>query len=85
METETLETFLENLGLISSLDLFRKQNLDLDILKTLTEKDLKDVLVEIKLPIGDRIRIITKMKEFRDGGKYTSFSRNCIFVREGKM
>lgn len=67
METETLETFLENLGLISSLDLFRKQNLDLDILKTLTEKDLKDVLVEIKLPIGDRIRIITKMKEFRDG------------------
>lgn len=83
MEKETLETFLENLRLISSLDLFRDQNLDLDILKTLTEEELKGVLMEMKLPIGDRIRIIAKMKEIRDEGKCTIFSHN--FVREGKV
>lgn len=69
MEIETIEEFLQNLGLKSSIDLFRQQKLDFDLLQRLSEHELKDILIEINIPIGDRINIITKMKEIRDNGK----------------
>lgn len=69
MEIETIEEFLQNLGLESSIDLFRHQKLDLDLLQRLPEHELKDILIEINIPIGDRIKITTKMKEIRDNGK----------------
>lgn len=78
MESETIETFLENLGLESSLYLFRQQKLDLDALKRLTEDDLKGFLMEMNIPIGDRIKITTKMKEIKDDGKCAIPNRNCI-------
>lgn len=69
MEIETIEEILQNLGLESSIDLFRQQKLDLDLLQRLSEHELKDIFIEIKIPIGDRINIITKIKEIRDNGK----------------
>lgn len=69
MEIETIEEFLQNLGLESSIDLFRHQKLDLDLLQRLPEHELKDILIEINIPIGDQIKITTKMKEIRDNGK----------------
>lgn len=69
MEIETIEEFLQNLGLESNIDLFRHQKLDLDLLQRLPEHELKDILIEINIPIGDRIKITTKMKEIRDNGK----------------
>lgn len=69
MEIETIEEFLQNLGLESSIDLFRHQKLDLDLLQRLPEHELKDILIEINIPIGDRIKITTNMKEIRDNGK----------------
>lgn len=69
MEIETIEEFLQNLGLESSIDLFRHQKLDLDLLQRLPEHELKDILIEINIPIGDRIKITTKLKEIRDNGK----------------
>lgn len=69
MEIETIEEFLQNLGLESSVDLFRQQKLDFDLLQRLPEHELKDILIEINIPIGDRINIMTKMKEIRDNGK----------------
>lgn len=85
MENETLETFLEDLELKSSLDLFRDQKLNLDILKTLTEEELRGVLKELKLPIVDRMRILEKIKEIRGTGKCTIFSSKCIFSKERKV
>lgn len=78
MENETIETLLQNLGLESSLDLFRHQHIDLDALKLLTEDELKGVLMELNLPIGHRIKITAKLKEIRDGGKCTIYSIYCI-------
>lgn len=69
MEIETIEEFLQNLGLKSSIDLFRQQQLDFDLLQRLSEHELKDILIEINIPIGDRINIIRKIKEIRDTGK----------------
>lgn len=69
MEIDTIEAFLQNLGLENSIDLFRHQKLEFDSLEKLPEHELKAILTDMNIPIGDRIKITTKMKEIKDEGK----------------
>lgn len=66
MEIDTIEAFLQNLGLENSIDLFRHKKLEFDSLEKLPEHELKAILTEMNIPIGDRIKITTKMKEIKD-------------------
>lgn len=48
MKSETIKIFLESLGKESSLDVFKK-DVDLDLLMSLSENDLRDMLMHLKL------------------------------------
>lgn len=48
MKSETIKTFLESLGKESSLDVFKK-DVDLDLLMSLSENDLRDMLMHLQL------------------------------------
>ena len=57
---ESLESFLQSIGEDRHLDTFMENEIDMELLKTLPEKKLKDLLAEIGLKPGTRMKIITK-------------------------
>nr|XP_022297006.1 uncharacterized protein LOC111106572 [Crassostrea virginica] len=62
METETIETFLNNLGYGRFLDTFIENEVDLQLLLTLSENDRKETLKELVLPVGVRMKILHEIK-----------------------
>lgn len=65
MEKETLESFLRRLKIDVSIDVFKKEDIDLDCLKSLSEEDLQETLKEVKLSIGNRIKICSEIKALK--------------------
>lgn len=63
MESETIETFLESLGMESSLDVFKKEKIDFHLLMTLTENELREVLMQLKLTPGGIYKIIRRIQQ----------------------
>lgn len=70
MESESIKSFLLSMGLEKFVDLFKEHELELDVLKTLSEVEVKDVLKEIGIPLGHRLRISKKIKDTKADGKY---------------
>lgn len=62
MEKETLESFLRRLNIDVSVEIFKKEDIDLHLLKSLSEEELKGTLKEIELSIGNRMKIIKALK-----------------------
>lgn len=52
MEKENIESFLHRLRMDDELDAFKREDLDLDLLKELSEADLKTTLKDLNLTIG---------------------------------
>eukprot|EP00105_Crassostrea_gigas_P015425 XP_011432417.1 PREDICTED: GTPase IMAP family member 7 isoform X2 [Crassostrea gigas] len=62
MEKETLESFLCRLNIDVSIEIFKKEDIDLDLLKSLSEEELKGTLKEIEVSIGNRMKILKALK-----------------------
>lgn len=58
MADESLASFLEKLGLGDTIDALKKEDIDLDLLQTLTAEDLKDTGISL----GKRLKIIDAIK-----------------------
>lgn len=73
MDIETIEKLLQSLELESHINLFKQNELGLELLMSLSESELKEALTELKLPLGNRLLIIKKIQEIKAGGKFTLF------------
>lgn len=65
MDKETLESFLRRLEIHVSKEVFQKEGIDLDWLKSLSEDDLEKTLKELKLTIFNRWKICTEIKALK--------------------
>lgn len=65
MDKETLESFLSRLGIHGSIEVFQKEGIDLDWLKSLSEDDLEKTLKELKLTIVNRWKICKEIKALK--------------------
>lgn len=74
MDKETIQSFLQQLGLDDKLEKFEEEDITLDLLLDLSEKDLAETLKEMNLKIGKQMRI---RKEIRDLN-----SRKSLYVLE---
>lgn len=63
MDMETIQSFLRRLGLDDEVEKFEEEDITLDLLLDLSEKDLAETLKEMNLKIGKQMRI---RKEIRD-------------------
>lgn len=62
METETLEYLLSRLNIDVNIDVFKKEDIDLEFLKSLSEEELEKTLKEVKLSIGNRTKIFKYLR-----------------------
>lgn len=75
MEIESIEKLLQDLGLGSQVNLFKQNELGLKLLMSLSDRELKEALTELKLPLGNRLLIIKKIREIKDRGKFALFRK----------
>lgn len=71
MESETVETLLQSLQLDKFIPLFDENEIDLGLLMELSERELKDILTEIELSLGNRYKIAKRIQKNKAVGKYT--------------
>lgn len=57
MDMETIQSFLRRLGLDDEVEKFEEEDITLDLLLDLSEKDLAETLKEMNLKIGKQMRI----------------------------
>lgn len=65
METEPIETFLENLGLQRYLDRFKESEVDLVLLLDLSENEFNKISENLKLPIGAHMKIFKGLQSLK--------------------
>lgn len=70
MERETIETLLQSLQLDMLITLFNENDIDLGLLMELSETELKDLLTEVNLTLGNRYKIANRLQKIKAGGKY---------------
>lgn len=70
MEIETIETLLQSLQLDKLITLFNENDIDLKLLMELSETELKDLLTEVNLSLGNRYKIAKRLQKIKAGGKY---------------
>ena len=68
METATIEPFLQKLGYERFIDTFIENEVDLGLLTSLSEKDIKETLKELALPVGVRMKILQEIKLMKERG-----------------
>lgn len=54
MESKTIETLLQSLQLDKLITLFNENDIDLALVTELSERELNDLLTEMKLSLGNR-------------------------------
>lgn len=69
-DLETIETFLQSLGLENLVTPFKKNDIDLELLMELYDNELKEILIELNITIGNRCRIMRKIQKMKLDGKY---------------
>lgn len=67
MDNETIESLLHRLNIDDSIDAFKQQDIDLDLLLEISEDDLKETLqdTKLKLTIGKQKKIILEIKKLK--------------------
>lgn len=81
MESKTIETFLRSLGLDNLTITFQENDVGFDLLMDLTDAELKELLIEIQVSPGNRLRITKGIERFKAGGMYTrhrDILRHCL-------
>lgn len=67
---ETIETFLKSLGLEKFVTSFQENEIEFKLLMDLPEPELKNMLIEMNLPIGSRYKIMQKIRNLIANGKF---------------
>lgn len=67
---ESTETFLRKLGQERFIEIFLDNELDLDILKSLSEDELKETFKELNLPLGPRMKIFKGVQSLKGEGEW---------------
>lgn len=67
-ETETIETILESLGLEHLISSFQDADINIELLMDATDEEVKDVLTDIQITPGNRLRIMKQIKRLKAGG-----------------
>lgn len=70
MESETTETLLQRLQLDKLIPLFYELDIDLGLLMELSETELKELMTEMKLSLGNRYKIAKRLQKIKAGSKY---------------
>lgn len=70
MENTTMQTVLKGLKMESFTDLFEKHDLEIELLKTMSEKELQSALKDVGISVGYQWKIIKKMQELKSKGNY---------------
>lgn len=78
MESATIETFLQRLGLERLITLFKDNDVDLETLLNSSDEDVKDLLTELNVTIGNRLKIINEIHKLKADGKYNMQNRNIF-------
>lgn len=63
MEKDTIQSFLHRLGLDDVAEKFEEEDITLDLLLDLSEKDLAETLKEMNLKLGKQMRIRTEIRD----------------------
>lgn len=85
MEIKTIEKLLQSLELESHINLFKQNELGLELLMSLSESELKEALTELQLPLGNRLLIIKKIQEIKAGGRFTLFRKMLVWEFKNKL
>lgn len=67
--SDTTETFLTDMGMENYIAKFNEERITVELLMVLSEDELKEILEEIRLPAGIKMRIRREIKKKRDKGK----------------
>lgn len=67
-ETETIETILQCMGLEHLIASFQEADIDSQLLMESTDKEVKDLLSDIHITPGNRLRIIKQINRLKAGG-----------------
>lgn len=70
MESKTIEVLLQSLQLDKLITLFNENDIDLALVTELSERELNDLLTEIKLSLGNRYKIAKRLQKIKAGSKY---------------
>lgn len=70
-DLETIETFLQSLGLETFVTSFQENKIDLELMMDLSDSDLKAMLIEadMNLHIGSRYKIMQRIRKLKGKGK----------------
>lgn len=75
METPTIQSILKELDMENFIDIFRKHDLELELLKNMKDSELQSVFKDIGLSVGKQWQIIKKIQELKSRGKYNLHCR----------
>lgn len=67
-ETETIETILQSLGLEHLISSFQEADINIQLLMESTDKEVKEVLTDIHITPGNRLRIMKQINRLKAGG-----------------
>lgn len=87
-DPETIESFLQSLGLETCITSFKVNDIDLKLLMDLPDKELKAILIEMNLSIGSRYKIMQKIHKMKANGKHKRIVFNneihitCTLIQE---
>lgn len=68
-ETETIETILQSLGLEHLISSFQEADINIQLLMESTDKEVKEVLTDIHITPGNRLRIMKQINRLKAGGQ----------------
>lgn len=67
MEKETIKSFLHRFELDDKVDKFKEEDIDLDLLLTLSEDQLAEILKAMNISLGKQMQIRNAIKEMKPG------------------
>lgn len=68
MESNTTEKFLRSLGLDNLMITFQENDVNFELLMDASDAELRDLLIEIQVTPGNRLRITKGIERFKAGG-----------------
>ena len=68
MENESIELFLESIGEGRYKDLFKKNEIELELLMQLSENHLTQTLTKLGLKLGTQMKILEKIEAVKKKG-----------------
>ena len=80
MDISTIDALLSNMGLESYIGKFHEEAIDLDLLKDLTDLEMKEILQKIGMKAGEEMKIRKLFQHMKEQGKelFETYNNNVI-------